>query len=647
LNAALGFALLLAAADTRAGADAPAPVPGPAGAVVRWRIDLKVEKPAAGPLTWWLIAVGDRVTAAWCHDRFPGAKEGGPAFLFDPSGLTARPDGVTGTLSVRVRDRSFKPHTAARDLKLEVAAKDGRMTGTVVGTVRLIGKEADFAAAVTGGEAVRDLAKSNAVDPNLAWPGWTGPNQNFSATRTDTPVTADPGTARLVWKSEYVGPTEMGSMRYGLCAGHLPAEGGASPVVANGRVFQFRVVPSGDAHHEKHLNAKGTPEALEKVAALGLTDADLKKTWAIDADEQVLCLDASTGRTLWATTFPGTGIHLYDHKCALTNHTGYATADRVFAFGSLGVVRCLDAATGKPLWETPVPGYAGPMAKMKQDWLARPEYPQQRTRSFCHALAFADGVLLAPTGPNACGVAGLAADTGKILWKTAEPVLGGGASPVTWNGLAVCLGMPARDGVGVLTAFDLKTGDKKWTAGGLGSNDYHPALAGDVLIVNGATNGKSEPGRPETLQTHGRMAGYRLTPTGAERLWIAPEKSGQTWYRATAAVDGNLAAVRVGRTLRLVDVATGEVRSTAELPTGREDETHTSAMNGVFYPEMDSQHGLTGFYGLSAAGKLAPLWHPPHPHTTTYHVPMSHAWVDGRLFVRGGDGVYCYDLRTK
>jgi hypothetical protein len=35
----------------------------------------------------------------------------------------------------------------------------------------------------------------------------------------------------------------------------------------------------------------------------------------------------------------------------------------------------------------------------------------------------------------------------------------------------------------------------------------------------------------------------------------------------------------------------------------------------------------------------------PHPHATTYQAPMSHAWADGRLFIRGGDALYCYDLR--
>jgi hypothetical protein len=40
-------------------------------------------------------------------------------------------------------------------------------------------------------------------------------------------------------------------------------------------------------------------------------------------------------------------------------------------------------------------------------------------------------------------------------------------------------------------------------------------------------------------------------------------------------------------------------------------------------------------------------WRPTHPHTTAYaNHPISTPLVDGRLFVRGSDAIYCYDLRA-
>ena len=45
-------------------------------------------------------------------------------------------------------------------------------------------------------------------------------------------------------------------------------------------------------------------------------------------------------------------------------------------------------------------------------------------------------------------------------------------------------------------------------------------------------------------------------------------------------------------------------------------------------------------------GRVVP-WRPPHPHDTAYAVQaVTYPVVDGRLFVRGHDGLYCCDLRA-
>ena len=70
-------------------------------------------------------------------------------------------------------------------------------------------------------------------------------------------------------------------------------------------------------------------------------------------------------------------------------------------------------------------------------------------------------------------------------------------------------------------------------------------------------------------------------------------------------------------------------------------------MPGQFVLNPDAQHGRISFYPFpaQAEAKIGPLWTPPHSPTTTYQASMSHAWADGRLFIRGKDGLYCYDLR--
>ena len=38
-------------------------------------------------------------------------------------------------------------------------------------------------------------------------------------------------------------------------------------------------------------------------------------------------------------------------------------------------------------------------------------------------------------------------------------------------------------------------------------------------------------------------------------------------------------------------------------------------------------------------------WVNPHPPTTPLYATITWPYVDGHLYVRGADGIYCYDLR--
>jgi hypothetical protein len=52
----------------------------------------------------------------------------------------------------------------------------------------------------------------------------------------------------------------------------------------------------------------------------------------------------------------------------------------------------------------------------------------------------------------------------------------------------------------------------------------------------------------------------------------------------------------------------------------------------------------------TAAESFSPLgkpWNTPHYDATGYEMPMSHPMVAGRLYIRGADGVYCWDLRKE
>ena len=87
------------------------------------------------------------------------------------------------------------------------------------------------------------------------------------------------------------------------------------------------------------------------------------------------------------------------------------------------------------------------------------------------------------------------------------------------------------------------------------------------------------------------------------------------------------------------------------------------AADGRIFIQPEGRHGGQSFLMLdgdprsfrllpasASGGELkhagADQWVPPHVPDTAYaNHPVGYPLVDGRLFVRGHDGLYCYDLR--
>ena len=69
--------------------------------------------------------------------------------------------------------------------------------------------------------------------------------------------------------------------------------------------------------------------------------------------------------------------------------------------------------------------------------------------------------------------------------------------------------------------------------------------------------------------------------------------------------------------------------------------------------QSDASHGPTplNWYDVSVPSKtkqLGQTWPTLHWTTASYYpVLVSHAVADGRLFIRGARGIFCYDLRRK
>lgn len=158
---------------------------------------------------------------------------------------------------------------------------------------------------------------------------------------------------------------------------------------------------------------------------------------------------------------------------------GYAApiivGDRVFAFSRQDdseVLRALDAATGKTIWET---SYAASF---------KPNPAATRTHGTGpkSTPAFADGRLYT------LGISGIVsafdAASGKLLWQKpappVEPLYHTAMSPVVDRGLVIV--HVGGHNNGALTAFDARTGEVKWSWSGDG-----PAYGSPVVAELGGT----------------------------------------------------------------------------------------------------------------------------------------------------------------
>jgi len=610
------------------------------------------------PVQILLLTAGDRVERAVVAPL-------GMADV-DVSRLKAGPARISGKLVIgherRANNRSIPRLAARMPLTLDLTVNGSQVLGTFEGQWPKSEKDVTVAADVQGavrGERRDEAAmkKDFGLPAGGTWPCWVGPNQNFSSGPCAVPLVEDLNRARLVWASQYIGPPESGSRRYGACAGVPPAAGGATPLVADGKVYQFRYEPAGEAY-QKHLDDQMAGERADenrrKIEAVGWTMAEMRRRWALDADEQLVCLDAATGKTLWTITWPCEGLNFYDHKCSLTNHTGVVADGKAFVFGGMGIVRCVDGASGQVLWRVELPGYAEAMRKMKQVALEKRELSAP-TRSFLHGLNISGKTVVAPDSYGSGGLVGLEAATGKPLWH-AQGVLGSHVTPLAWSKDGKDYVITATDR-GVVTCLRADDGAAAWTYDKAGAFGGTPLLAGDLLLVPKLTEGqrkalpKEEPGdAPASApgENVGQVACLALSPRGAVEKWVSPVEWGAPWYSPVGTASGEWVCFRGNYRYHIVNATTGErLASTVLSAAVRWDEGTMLALPGLFIPHPDSQHGSTKLFAIPAAvgATCGPMWSPPHPHATTYEVAMSHAWVDGRLFIRGADAVYCYDLR--
>jgi outer membrane protein assembly factor BamB len=219
-------------------------------------------------------------------------------------------------------------------------------------------------------------------------------------------------------------------------------------------------------------------------------------------------------------TAPGTWPKELTQKWKVTVGEGVATpslvGDKLYVFSRQAggeITRCLDAATGKELWQEkydalgatgPASGFSGPRAS--------PTVSDGKVVTF--------GV----RGVLSC----LDAATGKVLWRNDDfksyPRFFTAASPLVAG--SVCVAQVGGGDSGAVVAFDLASGKEKWKW----SSDA-PAYASPVVITVGGA-------KLVIAETETKLAALGLAD--GKMMWEIPfPVAGRGYNAATPIVDGD------------------------------------------------------------------------------------------------------------
>jgi outer membrane protein assembly factor BamB len=507
----------------------------------------------------------------------------------------------------------------------------------------------------------------------IGWPSMTGPTSNFLPLRTATPLVEDLSQARLAWVSE---DNDLGHGKYSsvIWSGHDAVEEKIGPdakvhpgnwagvVVANGRVYGASYRPAGKVFTAPFRSNTGYDKSPKP---------DVPTRFRVEAEDLVICFDASNGKVLWKAVEPGGQIYSGSQR------NGFQVAaavdeGRVFAVGSTGRVFAYDAISGKKLWQNDV----GDAYKAREAY--RVESVEQAAAGkivlpkygdWGSSVVAVNGIVV--TADFKGGLRGYEAATGKLTW-TLSNCIRDTATPNIWRHKGQAWLVCANTSMFLV---DPQNGKVAWKVDGLGENPGTLAPGERSVMVN--VNSKSKVGK-ENLP--GIWGCYRISPEKAEKVWAMAETVPNSFAVTSDARTGCSTRIRDGRVLVMTYGTINEGGNWGKTDPGRiallDEETGAeivSTNNGGPYSSVRAFWGNVLWLGdraivrtVNGHGRASNIFIDwiVTPETISprfgderrgldlieymgsYDIVASTPLVDGRMFERTADGrLACYDLR--
>ena len=498
------------------------------------------------------------------------------------------------------------------------------------------------------------------------WPQYGGPDGKWVASAGSHTYLTDWSRAKLVWTSETaeIGPGRGQAPRYGFRnadpKGINPWGGAASPVIADGLLYQLYLRPVGNIHN------KAVVEEIEKKwrDREGFSIEHLRRNFSIEAETVLVAIDLKSGRTAWTQAFRGVQSSGDYAKPRGSNNTPAAGDGKVFVLGYDFILRAHDAKTGQVLWQTEQPaGYAEDLQIMlesgstvikKLNSRGQPTTRTTATALYAPPLRYADGVVLYSL--NSSTLIAVDGETGKELWQAKNSIVSREVVAIWRRDAGTCFIAVNRSGT--VVCLEARSGKKLWELTGKGGT-FQPIVAGDLLLINETNTGGGQP--------VAQLGCYRMSDTGAEQFWVNTEEQQLThaaasvrlfhsgrfivgsWAGPLSHKDGK----KQGRAaLRFFDAETGKVDEPLRLLPGVE---HTSlapdsmatVIGDLLYVENDSHHQSTTIRTIVdlKTNKVVTQYKAPFETAGGYGgTVINQPIVDGRLYLRCIDGhIRCYD----